>query len=230
MKIDRAILCIIVALTAAAARDDRTVIERDTTLSADFVVPVNTTVVVKPGVILRLGGYHAIIVRGLLICEGTRREPILITCADRPRGATDKPCWQGLNIMGEKANAVFRHCRIEGAYRNLVSAAAPVFDSCEIAGNHYGLYCTEQSKAHITGCRIYRNRYGIAADYASPMILDNVITENTMGVHLQLTSMLLAGRNVIEGNRFDIRSDDAFGENTDITTVKRLWDLMRQIY
>jgi nitrous oxidase accessory protein NosD len=230
MKPPLAILWSLLAATIAAGRDDAGLIERDTLLSADLVVAENTTLIVKPGVVLRLEGYHAIIVRGVLICEGTREEPILITCAKRPRGATGKPCWQGLTIVGDKANALFRHCRIEGAYRTMISAASPVFDSCRIAGNHYGIYCTDRSKVHITNCRIYRNRYGIAADYASPMILDNVITENTVGVHLQLSSTLLAGRNLIEGNRHDIRSDDTFGENNDITTVKRLWDLMRQLY
>jgi parallel beta-helix repeat protein len=169
-------------------------------------------------------------VRGVFIAEGTKRKPIVFTCAGRPRGATDGACWQGFEIIGSKANALVRHCRFEGAYRNLIWEAKPVFDSCEFTGNHYALYCTKNSTAHIKNCTIYQNRYGIVADFASPLILDNTITDNSVGVYLQLSSRLIAGRNIIRGNKTDVRREDAFGDNNDAMSAKYLWDLMRQLY
>jgi len=206
------------------------VFERDTTLAASIEILDDGVCIVKPGVTLKFEGYQRVTVRGVFIAEGTREKPIEFTCADRPRGSTQKACWQGFEIVGGKANAIFRHCRWEGAYRNLIWEARPVFDSCEFVGNHYALYCTKKSTAHIKHCTIYRNRYGIVADFASPLVLDNVITDNHVGVSLQLSSRLVAGRNIISGNKTDVRSEECFGDNKDAMSAKYLWDLMRQLY
>ncbi|MBD3391903.1 MAG: hypothetical protein GF418_07535 [Chitinivibrionales bacterium] len=216
--------------TASRAGMPSLVFERDTTLNASLAILEDGVCTVKPGVKIEFVGYQRVLVRGVFIAEGTREKPIEFTCANRARGSTDKACWQGFEIVGSKANAIFRHCRFEGAYRNLVWKAKPIFDSCEFVGNHYALYCTNKSQAHITDCSIYRNRYGIVADFASPFVLDNTITENIVGVCLQLSSRLVAGRNIISGNKTNIRSEESFGDNEDALSAKYLWDLMRQLY
>ena len=221
-----------VCVCAPLVLADRTmlVIERDTTFDASIEILEDGAVQVNPGVTVRFEGYQRVTIRGVFIAEGTKDKPILFTCTNRIRGSTDAACWQGFEIVGAKSNAIFKHCRWEGAYRNLIWEAKPVFDSCEFVGNHYALYCTKKSTAHIKNSSIYRNRYGIVADFASPLVLDNVITENNVGVYLQLSSRLIAGRNVISGNKTDIRSEDCFGDNKDALSAKYLWDLMRQLY
>ena len=121
----------------------------DTILANSVEVPENGTCVIKPGVIIRFSGYFRFIVRGLLIAEGTKEKPILITGVGRKRGATEKPCWQGLEIRGDKADAVLRYCRIEGAYRNFIFGTKPSIKSCEFVGNHCALYCSNKAAAHI---------------------------------------------------------------------------------
>ena len=202
----------------------------DTVIAGDIVVPAGVTCIIRPGVTIKFRGYGRFFVSGLLIAEGTSENPIEITTYGRAKGAIGKPSWKGIEIIGRGSYGRFRHCRIEGAYRNLVWESSPVFDSCEFTGNHYALYCAKKSTAHIKNCSIYRNRYGIAADFSSPFILDNVITENTFGVYLQLSSRLIAGRNVISGNKTDVRSEECFGDNKDAMSSKYLWDLMRQLY
>jgi len=206
------------------------VIERDTTLTASIEIREDGVCTVKPGVTIRFDGYQRVTIKGVFIAEGTRDKPIWFTCAGRIRGSTDKPCWQGFEIVGNRANAIFRHCRWEGAFRNLIWEARPVFDSCEFVGNHYALYCTKKSAAHIKNCIIYRNRYGIVADFASPLALDNCITENSVGIYLQLSSRLIAGRNTVANNKTDIKSEEAMGGTKDALSSKYLWDLMRQLY
>ncbi len=204
--------------------------DHDTILTNSVEVPENGTCVIKPGVSIRFSGYFRFVVKGLLIAEGTKEKPILITGVGRTRGSTEKPCWQGLEIRGEKADAVLRYCRIEGAYRNFIFGSKPSIKSCEFVGNHCAIYCSNKSAAHIKKNKIYRNKYGIVADFASPMILDNVITDNIVGILMMRSSRLIAGRNVVSGNKKDIYSEKSFGENHDAISLKYIWDLMNQLY
>lgn len=206
------------------------VFDKDTVLNSTVEVAEDVTCVIKPGVILRFGGYHRFIVNGLLIAEGTKDNPILITGVDRARGSTEPPCWQGFEIRGDKADAVFKYCRIEGAYRNFIYDTRPTIKQCEFVGNHCALYCSNKAAPHIKNNKIYRNKYGIVADFASPMILDNVITENVVGILMMRSSRLIAGRNVVEKNKKDIYSEESFGENYDAVSLKYIWDLMNQLY
>ena len=211
------------------SRDKPITFEKDTIIDTTIIIPENATCIIKPGVTLRFSGYHRFVVHGLLVAEGKKDKPILITGVDRIRGSTARPCWQGLEIR-ENADAVLRYCRVEGAFKNKVFKAKPVFDFCEFVGNHYALYCVNKAAAHIKNCRIYRNKYGIIANYASPIILDNIITENEIGVQMMLSSRLIAGRNTISRNRIDIDSEESFGENYDAMSLKHIWDLMNQLY
>lgn len=224
-----AIFIFLFANSEGHCKDRSIKFDHDTIIDTTIVVPENVTCIIKPGVSIRFKGYHQFIVYGLLIAEGKKDKKILLTGVDRIRGSTEKPCWQGLDIR-ENADAVLRYCRIEGAFKNKVFKVKPVFDVCEFVGNHYAIYCVNKAAAHIKNCRIYRNKYGIIANYASPIILDNIITENDVGVHMMLGSSLIAGRNSISGNRIDIQSQESFGKNYDAVTLKHIWDLMNQLY
>jgi hypothetical protein len=215
---------------AGADRPQAIVFENDTVLTTDVMVEKGETMIIRPGIRVEFEGYRRFVVQGTLVAEGTARQPILFSCTGRPRAATDKPCWQGFDIVGKEANALFRHCRIEGAFRNLVSEARPVFDSCALSGNHYALYCIRNAAPHVSNSHLYRNTYGIAAEHSTPLVLENVITRNTVGVYAQLSSTVIAGRNTVKGNEVDIRSEESLGENRDVQSAKQLWDLMRQFY
>lgn len=212
------------------AGDEKTVISSDTIFSSDVEIPEGTVWNIKPGTRLLFEGYRTFCVRGLVIAEGIMEKPIVFSALDRPTGSQDRPGWKGIEVIGPKANGQFRHCRIEGAYRNLVWGSNPSFDSCEIAGNHYGLYCAKKAAPHIDHCHIHRNVYGVAADFAYPLLLDNVITENVIGLYLQLCSDAIAGKNLISGNTTNIRLENAFGKNIGSVSLQGLWEIMQQVY
>ena len=113
---------------------------------------------------------------------------------------------------------------------NCVWESSPVFDSCEFAGNHYALYSTRGAIPHITGCRIYRNVYGIVADFSSPLLLGNTITENRIGLFLERGSAALAAKNTIQNNQTDISSQESMGDNSSSLEMFKMWDMMRQLY
>jgi len=206
------------------------VIDRDTVLFATFEVPESLTCTIKAGTTIKFGCYGKFVIRGLCIAQGTARDPITFTCAGRPHGATSPPCWYGVVVMGRSAHADFRNCRFEGMYRALIWESSPLFDSCEFAGNHCALYCTKKASPLVKNCRFYRNVYAITADYATPLLKNNLITGNTIGVYLQAGSSPLAGPNTIFGNETNIRAETALAGDTTALSVKYLWELMNQLY
>jgi parallel beta-helix repeat protein len=224
------VVALALVLGRAEAGPNDLEIPSDTTVSADLVVPKGSVCTVRPGITIRFAGYHSLIVRGVIIAEGTADSPIRVTTTDRPRGSAAPPSWKGLEILEQGAYGRFRHCRIEGAFRNLVWNTSASFDSCEFVGNHYGLYSARGATPHVRNCRFYRNCYGVVADMASPLLLDNTITDNTCGLYLLLSSEGVVGRNVIEGNTTDIESEQAFGSNRSSLSLHYLWKVMSQLY
>jgi parallel beta-helix repeat protein len=218
------------AVPSLFAGETTIVFSSDTVITTDIEIPAGVTCHIKPGTRLLFEGNRTFTVRGLIIAEGTARKPIIFSGVDRPTGSRDQPAWNGVEIIGKDANGQFRHCRFEGAYRNLVWAANPLFDSCEFAGNHYGLYCAKRAAPHVIHCQVYRNTYGIAADFSFPLLLDNSITGNIIGLYLQLCSEAIAGKNTIANNETNIKVENAFGKNPGSTSLQSMWDLMQQLY
>jgi parallel beta-helix repeat protein len=206
------------------------VLESETVITYSVVISEDKTLVVKPGVRVLFDGYHALIIKGLIIAEGTDEKPIIFTAIDRPSGSNEPPQWKGIELSGKKATGRFKHCRFEGAYRNLAWSSNPSFDSCDFTGNHYALYCADKAAPHIRSCRFFRNIYGIAVDYGFPLLVDNIITENRIGLHLQLCSETIANKNIITRNGTDIKSENAFGINPASLSLQKMWDLMQQLY
>ena len=212
------------------AKSPDVIFSRDTVVSNNIEVPENATYTIKPGVTVQFSDYCKIVVHGLLIAEGAGNRPITFTCLGRPRGSIEAPCWYGLMIMGKNSHGLFRHCRWEGAYRNLIWESNPVFDSCEFVGNHCGLYCTKKAMPHVKGCKFYRNVYGIVADFANPLLLDNVISDNTIGVYLQIGLQFVSGKNIIAHNRTDVRAEPGLKGDTGTSAMRNLWELMNELY
>ncbi|MBD3345602.1 MAG: hypothetical protein GF401_11120 [Chitinivibrionales bacterium] len=224
------LMLLFAAILHAEPPEHKIIISQDTVFSDHFFIPENRTCIIKPGVKILFDDYRKIIVCGLLIAQGKPDAPIHFSCVDRPRGSTGSPCWTGFVIYGEKADALLRHCRIEGAYKNIIWEANPVFDSCEFAGNHYALYCIKKAAPHVKNCTIYRNVYGVVSDFAAPLLLNNLITENTVGVYLQLSAELVAGKNIIEKNDTNIRTEQCLGPTKKPLSLHYLWELMRELY
>jgi parallel beta-helix repeat protein len=206
------------------------VISRDTVITGDFIVASNRICMIKPGITIKFAGYGRMGVYGVLVASGTADSEIVITAEGRPEGSTAAPDWKGIEIVGSAAAAQVRHCRFEGAFRNLVWEASPVFDSCTFAGNHYALYCAKQAKPHVRSCSFFRNKYGITVDLAAPLLLDNTITENSIGLYLLLCSESLVGRNIIKSNGTNIKIEESLGGHKGSMSLHYLWNVMNQLY
>jgi hypothetical protein len=230
MKTLRTLLVLFTAAAFTYAKSESFTISGDTAVSTNLEVPENTTWIIKPGTTIKFSGYCKFVVRGQLIAQGSADAPILFTCTGRPRGAIQPPCWYGVLVMGKKSNAFFRHCRFEGAYRNLAWESSPSFDSCEFAGNHFGLYCTKKASPRVGRCQFYRNVYAVVADFATPLLLNNVITDNTIGFLIQVGSQPIAGPNTIFGNKTDVKTEQCLKGDSTAFSVRYLWELMNELY
>ncbi len=222
-------ILVIAAISALAAQ--KTVsITSDTVISSPMKIPVNTTLMISKGVNIYVDGYLPIIVEGLLVAQGTSDKPITITGKDRPRGSVDASSWQGLVIRGDSSDAVLKNVRIEGAYRNVIWNSRPAIDSCTFTGNNTGLFCSGGASPRISACKIFGNVYGVVAESCAPVLLDNTITGNKIGLRLQLGAKAAVGRNNISGNNEDTKDDDFLGGTKNPSAVKQLWEIMNQLY
>lgn len=226
------VLLLVVSIIRAKNSVDtsRFVISKDTILKNDLIIGPGKSLVINEGITIRLEGYRSIVINGLLIACGTDLKPIVFTSVDRARGSADRPTWNGLEVRGKDAHARLRHCRIEGAFRNLIWEANAVFDSCKFAGNHYGIYTAKKAVPQIQNCIFYLNTYAVASDFASPIIAGNTFTNNVIAIYQQLGSGAYVTRNIFSANQTDIKSEESLGKNNSMLSTQRLWDVMRQCF
>ena len=127
----------------------------DTSLTGDVTVPDSATCIINPGARIKFASYSRFAVFGLLIAEGTPLAPIIFSGDPSSGISYQRTSWRGLEIIGAKAQARFTHCRIEGAYRNLIWESSPAFDSCMFSLNHYAIYCAKQAAPAIRNCSFF---------------------------------------------------------------------------
>ena len=202
----------------------------DTIIGSDLEIPVGNTLIISPGVKIQFEGYRTVVVAGGIFIEGTRDKPVVFTSVERTRGLRQKSSWKGVEIVGKEAHGVVRHCRFEGAFRNLIWEANLQFDSCQFSKSHYGLYCTRKASPVIKHCTFFQNNCGVVINNASPQLVGNTITENSIGLHLQLSSRALAEGNRIAGNGTDIKSEEGFGKDQHPLSMQYLWGLLQEFF
>ncbi|MBD3240935.1 MAG: hypothetical protein GF331_10150 [Chitinivibrionales bacterium] len=212
--------------TALAVGADKPpiVISRDTVLTHDLFVDSHQTCRIEPGVTIEFDGYHALRVHGMLVALGEEDAPILITGLDRPRGSMERPDWKGLAVVGKAAHVRMRHCRIEGAHANGFWESSGILDSCAFVGNYHGVYSGRDAVPHVRNCRIYRNVYGISVNASTPLLLDNVVSENTVGMHFEYASQSAVGRNILTSNDTDVRTESALDTPGVDLSLQEFWE------
>lgn len=85
---------------------------------ADIVVPAGETVVMEKGVVIHFRNFTGLIIRGTLIAEGTKKDPIVFT-SEHDRSSREKDStqpapydWNGITVEEGGTGSLFRHCHI----------------------------------------------------------------------------------------------------------------------
>jgi len=229
------IVCALLIMWSVTFSDDllrkEIVIDKDTVMTATFFIDDSTTCIIKPGTSIKCAPHQRFIVKGVIIAEATALEPIVFSHTGIEKGVSRNAQWKGIEIIGENAHGVFRHCVFQGAFKNLIWESSPTFDSCTFKFNHYGLYCSKKARVNISGCTFMYNTYGIVSDNAQPLIVHSSISYNDIGLMLQLHGSMIKSKNrIIHNKKKDIYHEKSLGENQDELSSHKIWQVMNQLY
>jgi TonB family protein len=124
-----------------------------------------------------------LIVKGTIFSKGTINRKIVFTSAsDNPRMQD----WAGIVILNGNRPAVFEFSVVEYAYNGIdIKKSNPVIQNCQIQFNYNaGVKIAVRSKAKLIGNIIRDNGYAgvICETGAQPVLTDNLITKNQIGI------------------------------------------------
>jgi len=129
-------------------------------LKGSIELPQSSTLSIAPGTIVKVQQGIELIVLGELTAEGTEERPIKFT-ADDPNAGNQY--WSGITLLNGSSSS-FKYCEIENAEYAI-------------------LYEDIESEDHtFENCLIKDNYTGIGVYSSSPVIKENIIRDNTIGI------------------------------------------------
>ncbi len=124
-----------------------------------------------------------LIVKGTIISKGTINRKIVFTSAAKNPRMQD---WAGIVILNNTKPAVFEFSVIEYAYNGFdIKKSDPIIQNCQIQFNYNaGVKVAVRSRAKLIGNIIRDNGYaGVVCETgAQPILTDNLITKNQIGI------------------------------------------------
>ncbi len=160
-----------------------------------------------------------LIVRGLLLAEGTSQAPITFRYADpdAPAGS-----WGGINIESSP-EARFRYCRFSQADSALHSRDSLVFVEESVFENNLVGIRFHSTKILVEKNLLRHNRTAIRFHFGAPVICKNDILDNERGVFITShpRDYLIEGNNILGSREYSV----IFGEEVpeDVTMARNYW-------
>ncbi len=237
------ICCLLIVFIVSGCTEDikeigKVTLEQDTVWSGsilidgDIYVPPGVTLTIMPGTIIKfrridekseknLFGYDSpyypqaeIIVRGKIIAQGTKKDPIVFTSAERDAGAAD---WGAINLLGSKGN-IIEYVKVLCAYNGIHAHGSDALIShSEFMKNGVAIsfkkefeypevpWFGEESRLVITHNLIHKNKGGIGFRKAGATISYNEIRDNKFfGIWPKEDSTGIISYNDIQENKKNI--------------------------
>nr|CDJ84583.1 Protein T01D3.1, isoform a [Haemonchus contortus] len=109
----------------------------------DVLIPVDRTVVIQPGVVLRFADDAGFTVQGVLIANGTKSAPVTF----EPQTGR----WKGIEIVNASAPSVFRFANVTGSKLGITvkSGTPPSIEDVISSSNHNGFDLQTNSTVRI---------------------------------------------------------------------------------
>ncbi len=170
----------------------------DQTLTIDYIIYENETLIVEPGVTVYLDEDVSIFVFGTLQAEGTPENMVTFTHKDEGEH------WGFIRFEDSSAdaNCTIKHAVVEYATQGIYcDYSSPTITNSKIISNsNVGIYL-HNSQATITSNTISQNKnMGIQCDTSSPVIYNNTISDtDNFGIYCYLSQSTIS-RNVISSN------------------------------
>ena len=144
-------------------------------IDGEINIPVDSTLIIEPGVQVLFSGHYKFYIYGRLLAEGTANDTILFTAQDTTIG------WWGLRFYhtntNEQDSSKIVYCKLE--YGKAIGGTSWM--------NRYGgaIFCHQSSKILIKNCLIAKSIAadcggGIGCSHSSPSFINVTISGNTV--------------------------------------------------
>ncbi len=189
-------------------------------LSDTFEIPVNNTVIIKQGTIVKAHSNGKLIVSGELIAEGSDNHPIQFI---PDIYVSPDEYWQGIEIASSSA-ITLQYCEISYAYKGLTfqTSSTGTVTNCSIHDCNVGLeLLRNENPPCFTGNTLWQNDLGVHIFVSEATLDSNSIRENNRGILVEQGFRYeLIGNNVDYNNTCGIhlvQSSDGFLDGNIIT-------------
>lgn len=137
------------------------------------------TLVVQPGVTLKVKGYSRLLLRGVVEIRGTQKRPVRFVAYDT------SDSWIGLHFATGERPFVVEHLIVENAFRNTVSSSVGAFVSSHFVNNYYGLWVESSPSLLIGKSNFARNRYALSVGSGSVKLMGSSLKSNVYGIFIE---------------------------------------------
>ena len=166
-------------------------------VTEDIAVPLNTSLLIEPGAVVRYNGYYKLKIEGNLLCKGEPENMIMFTPLDsKPRGITN--IQRGKHLTGQASNqeqptpADWSRLELEG----VDSTSTIEYTRISFAAN--GIMCKRASPRIARTCVRQSAEMGILiANESAPIIEHNLVFNTSTGIGVEGGSQPKLSYNII---------------------------------
>ena len=183
-------------------------------LETSFVLGMDDTLQIEPGVEVFFSGYAKLYLRGTVRIEGTVQKPVAFMNADSSES------WNGLYFSTGENYFYVKNLRVENSFRNTVIRSQGLFENVKFVNNYYGLWVENSPNFDLVGCEFKRNRFALSVGVGSVRFRNTKIHENVFGLFLYKgTSFDGEAKSISNNLEADVRkeSDDLAGKGRKVS-------------
>lgn len=171
-------------------------------LEQGVVLSAADTLIAEPGVVVYMGEYAKLMLRGPVRILGSEENPVVFRSADSSES------WNGLHFISTDKTFEVKNLVVENAFRNTVFRARGIFENVNFVNNYYGLWVDEVSELFLVGCNFNRNRFALTLRAAKVMANNTNISNNVYGLYLEAKGEYQGDMSLIANNlESDVRKE-----------------------
>jgi hypothetical protein len=171
-------------------------------LEQGVVVTATDTLYVEPGVVVHMGEYAKLTLRGSVHILGTEAKPVVFRSAD------SSGSWNGIHFVSTNRPFEVKNFVVQNAFRNTVFRSRGIFENVKFVNNYYGLWVDDVPEVFLARCDFVRNRFALSIRAGKVISADSKITENVYGLYLEAGGNYNGDLSAIKGNlESDVRKE-----------------------
>lgn len=171
-------------------------------LEQGVVVTSTDTLYVEPGVVVHMGEYAKLTLRGSVHILGTEAKPVVFRSAD------SSGSWNGIHFVSTNRPFEVKNFVVQNAFRNTVFRSRGIFENVKFVNNYYGLWVDDVPEVFLARCDFVRNRFALSIRAGKVISADSKITENVYGLYLEAGGNYNGDLSAIKGNlESDVRKE-----------------------